>query len=64
LSPKSSSSSIELGEGEGVESDWRLDEAELFPWLTLCDADERAAGKGTLGESILKPFDGESAEKR
>ena len=62
-SPSSSSSSTELGTGEGVERDCRLEDGEAIAWWIFWDDvefDERGVGFA----SSFRPFEGESAEKR
>ena len=67
-SPISSSSSIELGAGDGVDNDWRLlDGVPMVCWMLGVDEelfDDRAVGSETLGLSSLRPFEGERAENR
>ena len=67
-SPSSSSSSTELGAGEGVESDCRLPDGVPIVCCMLAVEDElfedRAVGSETLGLSNLRPFEGDRAEKR
>ncbi len=65
-SPNISSSSTELGAGEGVDSDC-LDGVPIVCWMLGVDDelfDERAVGKDTLGLSSFRPFEGDKAENR
>ena len=69
-SPSTSSSSTELGAGDGVDSDCLLVDGEpICCWMLGVDdalliLDDRAVGRDTLGLRSLRPFEGDSAENR
>lgn len=66
-SPSTSSSSKELGAGEGVDSDCRLDDSIALAGLAAGELDEpadRDAGSDILGASILIDLDGDRARRR
>lgn len=66
-SPKTSSSSTELGAGEGVESDCLLDDGDAMACWMLCveeELDDRDVGKDIFGLRSFKPLEGDNAENR
>lgn len=66
-SPNNSSSSTELGAGDGVDNDCLLPDGDpIVCWMLGVDVefDDRAVGSETFGERSLRPFDGDKAENR
>lgn len=57
-----------MGGGDGVDNDCWLTDGDTMLWRWDCEDEEelevRAADNETLGESNLRPLDGERAENR
>lgn len=65
-SPRTSSST-ELGAGEGVDKDCLLDDGDAMACPMLCveeELDDRDVGNDIFGLKSFRPLEGDSAEKR